>query len=306
MRFRLKILQSVLLVILTFGFYQAETSEVQELIDEYLHPSKYYLAVAAIFQDEGPYLKEWIEYHKLMGVEHFFLYNNLSEDDYLSELSDYIQRGEVDLIEWPVETSDAASFVKMQCDAYRDALERSNCKWLAIIDIDEFLVPAIENNLIDFLAKYEKDPKIGGVVFPWVFFGTSHIEKIPEGRLLIEMLTLNGGPVQGGNARAIWNSGNYKSIVRVKRVSELVSPHYCLYRKGVKHTLVSFDLGQINHYWTRDEAFLREVKIPRREKWGYSPETTRRWADGMNQTTEYGERIKRFIPLLKERLAYDE
>lgn len=33
----------------------------------------YYLSVCAIFKNEGPILKEWIEYHLLVGVDHFFL-----------------------------------------------------------------------------------------------------------------------------------------------------------------------------------------------------------------------------------------
>ena len=33
----------------------------------------YDLAVVAIFKDEAPYLKEWLDYHLAAGVEHFYL-----------------------------------------------------------------------------------------------------------------------------------------------------------------------------------------------------------------------------------------
>ena len=36
----------------------------------------HYLAICAIYRDEAPYLREWIEFHRLVGVEHFFLYDN--------------------------------------------------------------------------------------------------------------------------------------------------------------------------------------------------------------------------------------
>src|ERR1700733_4250019 len=62
---------------------------------------KYQLAICAIFRDEAPYLKEWIEFHKLVGVEHFYLYNNCSEDDYSAVLQTYIDQEEVELIQWP-------------------------------------------------------------------------------------------------------------------------------------------------------------------------------------------------------------
>ena len=34
------------------------------------------IAVLAIFRWEGPYLREWMEYHMLLGVEHFYLLSN--------------------------------------------------------------------------------------------------------------------------------------------------------------------------------------------------------------------------------------
>ena len=42
-----------------------------------------YLAVCAIYRNEAPYLREWIEFHRLVGVERFFLYNNESTDDHM-------------------------------------------------------------------------------------------------------------------------------------------------------------------------------------------------------------------------------
>lgn len=44
------------------------------------------IAVCAIFQNQGLYLKEWIEYHGMQGVSHFFLYDHKSTDDSLDVL----------------------------------------------------------------------------------------------------------------------------------------------------------------------------------------------------------------------------
>ena len=51
---------------------------------------KYNVAICAIFKNEGPYLKEWLEFNHLIGIEHFFMYNNNSEDNYLELLNPYI------------------------------------------------------------------------------------------------------------------------------------------------------------------------------------------------------------------------
>ena len=38
----------------------------------------FYLTLCAIAKNEGRYLQEWIEYHKMLGVEKFFIYDNES------------------------------------------------------------------------------------------------------------------------------------------------------------------------------------------------------------------------------------
>ncbi len=67
---------------------------------------KHYVSICAIFRDEAPFLEEWIEYHRMIGVEHFYLYNHLSADHYYEVLRPYIQEGIVELKDWPIEPKD--------------------------------------------------------------------------------------------------------------------------------------------------------------------------------------------------------
>lgn len=262
-----------------------------------------------MFRDEAPYLREWIEYHNMLGVSHFYLFNNLSSDNYKAVLTPYIDSGLVELIEWPYESKKATniidSYKDIQVAAYRAGLKlaKKSSMWLAIIDIDEFLVPVKGTNLLKFLAKYQDKDNIGGLCLPWVFYGTSHVKKIPENRLLIETLLLNGGAVAGGDQNGIFQSGAYKSIVRPKYVEALNSAHYCLYRPDRQHIQTGYDQALINHYWTRDEDFLYNKKIPLREIWGTDTQTVLDWAGGMNQNTPYGRSISRFIPELRKRMG---
>lgn len=300
----------ILFVVCLFSVGQLHAGSLQDALhdtnvsDSKEATYKYHLAVVAIFQNESPYLQEWLEYYKLIGVEHFYLYNNLSDDDYMGVLKDYIATGQVELIEWPYESQDNASYDSIQCRAYRDALQRCSAKWLAIIDIDEFVVPVKDSDLTTLLKQFESNSSIGGIVVPWVFFGTSHVKTIPPNMLMVETLLLNGGPAANGEAHHIWNTGSYKSIVRTARDKALGSPHYCNYHDGKYHTLIPFSLGQINHYWTRDETYLHQVKIPRRGKWGQTPESVLAWAAGMNNQTSMSEPIKKFIPPLREVMGY--
>src|SRR5271169_6005131 len=94
---------------------------------------RYELALVAIFQDEASYLKEWIEFHRLVGVEHFYLFNNLSSDNYREVLDPYIRQGIVELVDWNFESSNVEEWNQIQCRAYEAAIAMAGkkTKWLA-------------------------------------------------------------------------------------------------------------------------------------------------------------------------------
>ena len=276
-----------------------EPSNYEDL-DESVY--QYDLGVALIFQNEAPYLKEWIEYYKILGVQHFYFYNNCSIDNYLEVLKPYYETGIIELLDWPPHFGEPYDcWPKIQNSAYADALKRARkdrVKWLAIIDSDEFLVPRKVDTLTEFLVSYENND-ISIVRVRWVMFGTSYVYKIPEDSLLIEKLTLNAG-----YWKTLW-----KSIVRPERLNpDLIgNPH-------VQHTLPEFqdiwlsvDDIQCNHYWARDEYYLHNFKIPRRGRFGETPEYCVKWNDWFNQYyMPASEPILRFVPLLRKNMGFDE
>ncbi len=110
----------------------------------------YELSICAIFQDDAAYLPEWIEFHKLQGVKHFFLYNNCSTDDYSAILKPYVKSKEVTLIDWPHKhnPADGMAWNGIQCGAYVDCLQNfgKQTDWIAFIDTDEFLFVLLERH----------------------------------------------------------------------------------------------------------------------------------------------------------------
>ena len=56
----------------------------------------HYLSVCAIAKNEGPYFKEWIEWHLNHGVDKFYIYDNESTDGTKNILDPYIKSGIVD------------------------------------------------------------------------------------------------------------------------------------------------------------------------------------------------------------------
>jgi len=128
---------------------------------------KFHVSICAIFKNEAPYLREWIEFHRIVGIDHFYMYNNRSDDDFLNALRPYIEEGLVTLKEWPEN--------QKQIECYIDCIENfaQETKWLGFIDIDEFVVPKSTDTVYDFLKDFEKNR--GSVKIYWRFFGSSGI-----------------------------------------------------------------------------------------------------------------------------------
>src|SRR3954451_9880315 len=134
------------------------------------------VAVCAIFRDEARYLAEWVSFHRLQGVERFYLYDNRSSDDWRSELEPEIDAGVVEVVHFP--------FVPAQGRAYEDCLRRhrDDARWIAFIDVDEFLFSPTGRGLPEVLRDYDLHP---GVVVSRRTYGTNGFEHPPDG-LVIE------------------------------------------------------------------------------------------------------------------------
>jgi hypothetical protein len=223
-----------------------------------------YLAACAIYLNEGPYLEEWIEFHRLVGVERFFLYNHMSTDEHRAVLRPYVEDGTVVVKDWPDEPG--------QPTAYLDCLEehRGDARWIAFIDLDEFLFSPTLAPLPDVLADYEEWP---GVIVNWACHGPSGYETRPEG-LVIENYLLRAADDYFGNRMV-------KSIVDPKRAIRVgggINPHAFDYTEGCavdeqfrprdngprgKTETVSFSRLRVNHYWMKSrQQWLAKLEIP--------------------------------------------
>lgn len=233
---------------------------------------QYDVAVCAIFQNEAPYFKEWIEYNRLIGVEHFYLYNNLSTDHYLEVLSPYIEEGIVELVEWPYKVVERSDWIPIQTGAYLDGAIRALgvCKWVAYIDVDEFIFPVVDITLPKFLARFEEYPAI---VANWVLFGTSGVKILDPNKLMIEQL--------GRRAELTHKANAYiKTIVKPEAIdldqNGRWNAHFVPLKGGLtavnssgkkvktwKDLSFPQDVIRINHYSFRDESFFFRTKLNR-------------------------------------------
>jgi len=260
------------------------------------HEPRHYFTIGAIFKDEAPYLAEWIEFHLLPGAEKFFLYNNKSTDNFLPVLMPYIQQGIVELRHWKYPPPS-------QVEAYHACIQTFGpyARWMAFIDIDEYLFPINDEPFIDVLRRYEDHP---GVAIHWKPFATSGHVLTPTG-LTLENFT-----------RAHENiSDTVKIIIDPRQIERFTTPHSASFMNGQSAVTEDFkpihtpnryepasNILRINHYWTRSvEEFTikndRGDTIGEPNKYNVKVLISREHHCTMNDTL-----IQRYLPELKARL----
>lgn len=247
------------------------------------------IALCCVFRNEAGWLREWLEYHRLIGVDHFYLYNNLSSDEYLSVLLPYVQKGIIELYDYPKEKFDISD----QVVVYNHALEmaRGENSWLIIVDTDEFIVPMQDDSLKSYLARHDN---ASGLILNWQVFGTSYVHHLEPGELLIEKLLYRAPPWHEINA---W----HKSIVQPAEAVRCRNAHYCDYHENAYVYNPPISEIRIHHYFMRTEQFLYEVKLPRITKWSenaFNVEKLLAFVAVAN--SEYDDSIMPFVAPLKQ------
>jgi hypothetical protein len=113
----------------------------------------------------------------LVGVNKFYIYDNESTDDTHRILQPYIESGIVEYKYFPGE--------KMQIPAVYDAVKhyKYETKWMAHIDLDEFIVPVETETVTEFLRKLPANMR--ELLIGWVVYGSNGHKTKPSG-LVIE------------------------------------------------------------------------------------------------------------------------
>jgi len=269
---------------------------------------KYNLSICAIFKNEAFFLKEWIEYHRLVGVDHFYLYDNGSNDRCMDALRFYIKEGVVTLISWPdllnerAENHDEMWALSTQTAAYENAARIravNETKWLVFVDVNEFLIPGKANKLTDILEKYQE---CAAVTISSDFFDASFVDTIPRRKLVVETVELTGPELNPPKEVA-------KAIFKPVLCKGFTWPPYQCHFKGSQATvkLKKSELS-INRYINRFKGFINFAK--RKEKLNVDSRmlTEEERAELLNEGYEIEDKecaIQRFIPWLLKKLGYD-
>ncbi|HEY6239596.1 MAG TPA: glycosyltransferase family 92 protein [Burkholderiales bacterium] len=267
-----------------------------------------YLAACCVFKDELRYLREWIEYHRLIGVERFYMASNDDSPEAARDLlNPYIQRGEVFFYSRP-----GGPFVKFQMDIYIDLLRAAmgRARWLAFLDVDEFLLPVEAGKVPEVLARYERH---AALAVNSACFGSSGLKEAPALQTASFRMRL---PDDHDENRI------YKSIIDPTRVIGVHNPHQFILAEP--WTLVDEFGARVTHPWRNENnpffgARLRINHYRLRSTQEFA-EKVARWQDNHHPefrdpeaVRQYWERsdrcevaddtIQRFVPELRQRLT---
>lgn len=275
-------------------------------------PVEFYLAVVSMVKNEGEILKEWITFHRLVGCDHIYLYDNGSSDNTADVLRPFVAEGFVTLMPWPeffpwglhanIDSREAA-FAHAICSF------GARCRWMMFIDVDEFVFPARANDLKEPLSAYEDLP---AVALPWHMFGHSgHVSK-PDG-LVTENYTMRASVPVTEPLLAKYKSVADPVRIRMARHHRFIVDEgritYTQSRKVLKDPDWGFlepdsaDPIILNHYYTRSvEQFERKILRPSASAVSRADKRILR-RDAVEASAVEDLRIQRFIPALRDAMS---
>jgi hypothetical protein len=266
-----------------------------------------YLAACAIYRNEARYLREWIEFHLLVGFERFYLYDNRSHDDHLAVLEPYMAEGTVVLESWPVPGHQLA---------YEHCLKkrREEARWIAFFDIDEFLFSPLGRPVPEVVGEFEQYPGIGVNMLP---FGTTDHKTEADGLVIENYVRRSKDEATHPGIKSIvdpahalhswgahsflyvgWNT-EYEGLTFEEPVWALVLPvserrEQIPLRTHDQTPELSYSLLRVNHYYTRSEETSREKQEP----------TPGAGMDTVN--AQHDDTIQMYVPFLHESIRERE
>jgi hypothetical protein len=276
--------------------------------------------IVTTMKNEGPFILEWLAYHRAIGVTDFLIYTNDCSDGTDTMLQMLMRKGLCQWRENPFREMD----LKPQHAALQAAESESvmhEADWGICMDVDEFIDIKIGDGTLKalFVAMEAALPGANMIALTWRLFGNSEQHGY-EDRFLLEQFTrcapeVVRKPHQAWGFKTLFrNIAIYKKLgvhrpkglkpdlwdqVRWLNGSGRALPKE-MYRNGWRSTLdtYGYDWVQLNHYAVRSaESFL--VKRDRGRVNHVDRDQGLNYWFRMNHNAQEDRSIQRMIPALR-------
>jgi hypothetical protein len=277
-------------------------------------------AIVTTMKNEGPFILEWLAYHRAIGFDDIIVYTNDCTDGTDTMLQMLARKGYVQHRENPFRESG----LKPQhaaLQASEDEPVIKNAKWVTCIDVDEFVNIKVGDGTLD--ALFEAVPDANMIAMTWRLFGNGDVHEY-EDRPITEQF-LRCAPEFARKPHQAWgfktlfqNIGLFKKlgVHRPKGLNPQLWEEINwvngsgrplpreMFRNGWRSTTETYgyDLVQLNHYAVRSaESFL--VKRDRGRVNHVDRDQGLAYWFRMNNNFEEDLSIQKRLPMMKEELA---
>jgi len=256
----------LLILIISINLLLKELKTFEVILNEE-DINKYELVAGSVFKNELYILEDWIIHCLDQGIQHLYLINDNSTDNYLDIIDKY--NNYITLIHNKI-SNEKDRQEKIYNTYLKPYLKTS--KWFIIIDIDEFLYSPT-STIIDVL---EKNERYSQIVVDWLSFGSNgHISQ-PK------------NVITGFTKRSVFNISDtnysFKSIVKSDKLVDFrvhyhkvngktLHIHYDKHFDKIKHNMIEntdhvhYDSNPdliINHYYTQSLDYYKNIKMKRK------------------------------------------
>jgi hypothetical protein len=277
-------------------------------------------AIVTTMKNEGPFILEWLAYHRAIGFDDIIVYTNDCTDGTDTMLQMLERRG---IVQWR-ENRFREMDLKPQHAALQSAENEpliQNAKWVTCIDVDEFVNIKTGDGTLN--ALFAAVPDANMISMTWRLFGNGDVHDYVDGPITEQFLRC--APEYARKPHQAWgfktlfqNIGLFKKLgvhrpkglnpqlwedINWVNGSGLPLPRE-MYRNGWRSTIdtYGYDLVQLNHYAVRSaESFL--VKRDRGRVNHVDRDQGLAYWFRMNNNFEEETSILKRLPMMKQELA---
>lgn len=209
-------------------------------------------------------LMEWLELNRLLGIEHFVVYNFSCTHPMANRiLRHYMKRGIIELVNWnpPIPTDTTGGWPPRlyflhyygQIVAENDCLYRlmHRYRWVQYVDFDEYLVPRKnDRNLVDILHRAARD-KPDMFIFQHALFDLAYekyaaaLDEVERPVMYSQLFTKRHPTINGVNSKVIVEPGMRGETMLVHNVYRFWPPSNLSLPRAF---LVSEKVAILHHY----------------------------------------------------------